>query len=135
MSEPRITEQAEADLADLWEYLAPKNREAADRLLDRILERARFHAQFPDMGRMRDDLHPGLRSFVVLPYVVFFRPVADTIEVIRVLHGARCGHDDEGGGPGGVKASLTLRKGNNHVPRHPACTEMEARIISIPVLI
>jgi toxin ParE1/3/4 len=89
MSEPRITEQAESDLDEAWDYLAQRNESAADRLLDTVLERARVHAQFPLMGRPRDDLSPGLRSFVVSPYVVFYRPVVGTIEVIRVLHGAR----------------------------------------------
>jgi toxin ParE1/3/4 len=89
MSEPRITEQAEADLDEAWDYLAQRNEAAADRLLDGILERARLHAQLPLMGRPREDLAPGLRSFVVSPYVVFYRPAGDTIEVIRVLHGAR----------------------------------------------
>jgi toxin ParE1/3/4 len=71
MAEPRITDQAQADLADVWEYLSPKSEKAADRLLSTILDKSRLHAQFPLMGRPRDDLLPGLRSFVVLPYVVF----------------------------------------------------------------
>jgi toxin ParE1/3/4 len=41
------------------------------------------------MGQSRDELRPGLRCFVVSPYVVFYRPIEDTIEVLRVLHGAR----------------------------------------------
>ena len=41
------------------------------------------------MGQSRDELRPGLRCFVVSPYVVFYRPEQDTIEVLRVLHGAR----------------------------------------------
>jgi len=89
MSEPRITEQAEADMEEIWEYLAQRNETAADRLLDGILQRARLHVQFPLMGRLRDDLDLDLRSFVVSPYVVFYRPIDDTIEVLRVLHGAR----------------------------------------------
>jgi toxin ParE1/3/4 len=41
------------------------------------------------MGRARTELAANLRSFVVLPFVVFYRPCEDTIEVIRVLHGSR----------------------------------------------
>ena len=89
MSEPRITEQAESDLEDAWEYLAQRNEAAADRLLDGILQRARLHAQFPLLGRLREDLGPNLRIFVVSPFVAFYRPFADTIEVLRVLHGSR----------------------------------------------
>jgi plasmid stabilization system protein ParE len=31
MSEPRITEQAEADLDELWDYIAQRNEAVADR--------------------------------------------------------------------------------------------------------
>src|SRR5439155_23984854 len=69
MSEPRISEQADSDLEEAWDYLAQTNEPAADRLLDGILKAARLHAQFPLMGRPRDDLAANLLSFVVLPYV------------------------------------------------------------------
>jgi toxin ParE1/3/4 len=89
MSEPRLTEQAEADLDDLWAYIAADNLAAADRMVDAVLEGSRRHVRFPGMGQSRDDLRPGLRCFVVSPYVVFYRSVEDTIEVLRILHGAR----------------------------------------------
>jgi toxin ParE1/3/4 len=89
MSEPRLTEQAEADLDDLWAYIAADNAAAADRLVDAVLEGSRTHVRFPNMGQSRDELRPGIRSFVVSPYVVFYRPVEGTIEVLRILHGAR----------------------------------------------
>ncbi len=71
MKQPRITKQAEADLDEAWDYLAERNRGAADQLIDRIWERARLHAQFPLMGRARDDLVPGLRTFAIASHVVF----------------------------------------------------------------
>lgn len=89
MNEPRLTEQAEADLDDLWAYIAANNPDAADRLVDAVLEGSRMHVRFPNMGQNRDEIRPGLRCFVVSPYVVFYRPVEDTIEVFRILHGAR----------------------------------------------
>ncbi len=89
MSDPRITPRAQLDLDEAWDWLAERNEAAADRLLDAILARARQHASFPLMGRPREDLLPGLRSFVVRPYVVFYRPAQDTIEVLRVLRGSR----------------------------------------------
>ncbi len=89
MYEPRLTELAEADLDELWEYIAGNNPDAADRMVDAVLEGSRMHVRFPGMGQNRDDLQPGLRCFVVSPYVVFYRPEEDTIEVLRILHGAR----------------------------------------------
>jgi len=89
MNEPRLTEQAEADLDELWAYIAAHNPDAADRMVEAVLESSRMHVRFPGMGQNRDDLGRGLRCFVVSPYVVFYRPVEDSIEVLRILHGAR----------------------------------------------
>jgi toxin ParE1/3/4 len=89
MNEPRLTEQAEADLDELWAYIAANNPDAADRMVDAVLESSRTHVRFPGMGQSRDELQAGLRCFVVLPYVVYYRVLEDTIEVLRILHGAR----------------------------------------------
>ena len=89
MTEPRLTEQAEADLEELWVYIAARNVDVADRMVDAVLEGSRTHVRFPNMGQNREYLRPGLRSFVVSPFVVFYRSIEDTIEVLRVLHGAR----------------------------------------------
>ncbi len=58
-------------------------------MVDAILDASRMHVRFPGMGQRRDELRPGLRCFVVSPFVVFYRPIEDTIDVLRVLHGAR----------------------------------------------
>jgi toxin ParE1/3/4 len=34
-------------------------------------------------------LSPRLRSFPVKNYVIFYRPLEDGIEIVRVLHGAQ----------------------------------------------
>ena len=89
MNPPKLTEQAEVDLDDLWSRIAADNPAEADRLVDAILEASRRHVRFPGMGQRRDELRPGVRCFVVSPYVVFDRALDETIEVVRVLHGAR----------------------------------------------
>jgi toxin ParE1/3/4 len=81
--------QAEADLDDMWWHIAQDNPDAADRLLDTIDERCALLAQFPLVGTSRDKLIPGLRSVPVGNYLVFYLPLDDGIEVVRVLHGAR----------------------------------------------
>lgn len=55
----------------------------------KILDKCRSHAQFPESGRCREDIIPGLGSFPVRPYVVFFRPEGKSILVLRILHGYR----------------------------------------------
>jgi toxin ParE1/3/4 len=41
------------------------------------------------MGKRRDELVTNVRSFPVGNYLIFYRPVNQGIEVLRVLHGAR----------------------------------------------
>jgi toxin ParE1/3/4 len=41
------------------------------------------------MGRSRDELLPGLRSFPFGRYILFYLPLTDGVDLIRVLHSAR----------------------------------------------
>jgi len=38
-------------------------------------------------GRKRDELHPGLKSFPVGMYLIFYLPISGGIQIVRVLHG------------------------------------------------
>jgi len=89
MPQPHIAERAESDLQDIWDYVSADSVERADRLIENIRAKAAVLAEFPRMGRPRDDLLPGLRSLPFGDYVIFYWPVPDGIQVLRVLHGAR----------------------------------------------
>ncbi|AFY85908.1 MAG: Toxin ParE1 [Chroococcidiopsis cubana SAG 39.79] len=86
MNRFRLSQQAEQDLEDIWVYLARQNELLADKQIAQILDRFPMLSQFPDMGKQRNNLLPGLRSFPVQPYIVFYTKIADGIEIVRVLH-------------------------------------------------
>ena len=88
---PRLLKRPEAenDLDEIWWSIAQDSPENADRFLDRLQERLLALADFPKMGRSRDDLQAGLRSQPVGNYLIFYFPLADGIEIVRVLHGSR----------------------------------------------
>jgi toxin ParE1/3/4 len=88
---PRVTRRplAETDIFEIWDYIADDSLAAADRWVDRLDEQFRLLAAQPMMGRARDELAPGVRSFPFGRYVVFYVPLDDGIDVVRVLHGAR----------------------------------------------
>ena len=44
---------------------------------------------YPPMGRERDDLSRGLRSFVHAPYLILYRPTPQGVTVLRVIHARR----------------------------------------------
>lgn len=83
------TPVAEADLEEIGIYIAQDDPDASDRLLDAIADKLALLAESPGIGRAREELAPGLRSFPVSSYVVFYRSIDDGIDVIRVLHAAR----------------------------------------------
>lgn len=59
------------------------------KLLLRLDARLEVIAHHSLMGRQRPELAAGLRSFPESSYVIFYRPIEDGIELIRVLHRAR----------------------------------------------
>jgi len=84
-----VTPLARQDLSDIWDYLAENSVERADKLLALIHKKCLALAEFPEMGRARHELLVNLHSFAVRNYVIFYQPISDGIEVLRVLHGAR----------------------------------------------
>lgn len=88
MAAIRRTPQARNDLKDIWRHVAGKASETvADRLLDRIAAAATVLADYPYSGVARPEVHPELRSRPVGNYVIFYRPLTNGIEIVRVLHG------------------------------------------------
>ena len=89
MNHFRWSRLAEQDLEDIWVYLTQQDELLADKQIAQILDRFPMLSQFPDMGKQRDDLLNGLRSFPVKPYIIFYNKILDGIEVVRVLHQSR----------------------------------------------
>lgn len=58
-------------------------------MLDAIEQKLQMLARQTALGRRREDLAPGLRSFPAGNYVVFYRPLSEGIEVVRILSGLR----------------------------------------------
>lgn len=81
--------RAQIDLAEIWEYIADDSEARADAFIETIDQKYKALAARPNMGRQRDEIEEGLRSFPVGRYVIFYRPIAEGVEIIRILHGAR----------------------------------------------
>jgi len=84
-----LSRSAETDLIEIWVYVAKDSVDAADRLIAKIQRQCQVLADAPGAGRRRDDVLPGIRSFPVGRYVLFYRQADDGIEVARVLSGYR----------------------------------------------
>jgi toxin ParE1/3/4 len=84
-----ISPQAEEDLEEIWSFVAERDAEAADRLIDEITGRFDHLLDYPEAGRARHDLLVNLRSLPVGRYIIFYQPADDGVEIFRVLHGSR----------------------------------------------
>jgi toxin ParE1/3/4 len=80
---------AEADLDDIWLNIALENPAAADRLIDDIRQRSDQLSEFPELGPLRPDIIEAARSLNAGNYLILYRIVTRTVEVVRSVHGAR----------------------------------------------
>jgi toxin ParE1/3/4 len=84
-----ISSKAEADLIDIWLYIAEDQPVNADRFLDKLNETAKALAETPGMGVSRSSLSEGLRCFPVGNYILFCRVNPTTLEIVRFLSASR----------------------------------------------
>jgi plasmid stabilization system protein ParE len=90
MSKYVLTAEADEDLDDIWEYIAPDSIDAADRWDTKLREAFAMLADNPRAGHKRKDLteKPVLFS-PVGKYLIIYRVLEDTIEIVAVTQGAR----------------------------------------------
>lgn len=83
--------RAKADVLAAARFIAEQSqsRATAKRWIDTIDEKLKLLARHPHTGEERPDLGANIRAFPVGSYVIFFRPLDDGIQVVRVLHGSR----------------------------------------------
>lgn len=84
-----ISEEAIADLADIWAYISHDSPDAADSFVDRLYCRCEQLMEVPSLGRKRGELLPGLRSLPEGRYLIFYRSLRDRVEIVRVLSAYR----------------------------------------------
>jgi toxin ParE1/3/4 len=87
----RVAPQARHDLDEIWDYIFKETgaEAAADRAIDMIVESFSLLAEWPRIGRRRDELRRGLRSYPAGNYLIFYRISRRDVVVLRVLHSRR----------------------------------------------
>jgi toxin ParE1/3/4 len=89
MSRFRLSRQAKVDLESIASYIGDRNPSAAVRELEKLLDRFTLLANNSLLGQLRPDLPGNPRSFAAGSFVILYNPIADGIEVARVVHAAR----------------------------------------------
>ncbi len=86
----RFTVPASRDIETIIDLIADNSGfEPAERFLKKVNQKCKTLASFPNMGRQRDQLFPSLRSFPVDDYLIFYLPIEEGIEILRVVSGYR----------------------------------------------
>jgi plasmid stabilization system protein ParE len=75
-------------LEAIREYISQTSPFYAERMVQRILDRAPQLAAFPDSGRVVSEVgRSDIREVIEGPYRVIYRRTAERLEVLAVVHG------------------------------------------------
>ena len=83
----RLTKRARADVLNLWCRIAEDSEQAADRLVISVTHHFRLLGEMPHVGRQRDEIRPGYRSFPTGEYLILYRAAMPGAQIMHVVHG------------------------------------------------
>jgi len=86
----RLSPQAREDLDSIWSYIARESSSpnTATRVVTAIANKFALFANFPHLGKILE-LRPGVRTFSVDNYVIFYAVRSGEIRILRILHTSR----------------------------------------------
>jgi toxin ParE1/3/4 len=84
-----VRPQVLLDLDDIFDYIAEDSLDRAIAFIQRLHEQMEKLANSPGIGRRRNELLSGLRSFPYGNYLILYFPQDDGVDIVRVLNGAR----------------------------------------------
>lgn len=86
----RLTEPAIQDIEQIADYIASQSGlDKADRFLSKLDAKLAKIAQFPNLGRQRDEILPSLRSIPMDNYLILYMAIGQDVEIFRVVSGYR----------------------------------------------
>lgn len=85
----RFSRRAEVDLGNIADYIARANPERAVSFLGALRLQCRKLVAFPESAPLRPELGEGVRLKVFRNYLILYVLHPDTLEIRRVVHGAR----------------------------------------------
>lgn len=80
---------ASRDLNEIADYFESTNLEAGERFFDEFNSKCKQLVAFLNSGKSYADISPNLRGLSFKNYIIFYRVLDDSIEILRVLSGRR----------------------------------------------
>jgi toxin ParE1/3/4 len=77
------------DVEEIVMWIAADNPAAAQSFAERIVRATDRLVDFPESGSPRPELGPDARGIVVGRYLILYRAGPDSVDILRVVHGAR----------------------------------------------
>ena len=84
-----ISDEAESDLEDIWDYIASDSPIKADRFIDQLYRKCIDISDLDGIGRRRDELSDELLSIPHKKYIIFFERKKKHVNIVRILQGSR----------------------------------------------
>ncbi|AHE56622.1 type II toxin-antitoxin system RelE/ParE family toxin [Sphingomonas sanxanigenens] len=88
MSRARWTRKAQQDLAAIDEYYADLSPACADRVGDAAIAAGGFLARNPFAGPQIEGMNARTWRVGQAPYLLVYRPDADGVSILRIVHGS-----------------------------------------------
>ncbi len=90
-----LTNRAKEDFEDIIAYTTEQwGHIQANAYVTRINAALMNLCHFPELGRIRDDLSPSVRSVPIGQHTIYYHPTEDTVVIRRIVHGRRDVHID-----------------------------------------
>jgi plasmid stabilization system protein ParE len=89
MNHFRLSNAANRDLDEIWEYIAADNLVAADHLIERFHQAFLWLSKYPGAGHRRTDISKPVLFWAEGNYEIIYRVLAGFIEIDAILHGSR----------------------------------------------
>jgi toxin ParE1/3/4 len=89
MNRFRLSKRAETDVAEIRRNIAKDNESAANRFVGELFDLFQSLGRSPEIGQIRSELRPNLRSFSHGNYVVLYYSENDRAGIVGIVHGAR----------------------------------------------
>lgn len=85
----RLLPEAISDIVSIILTIAADNPKAAQSWYDRLVKTFETLGTMPEMGAPRFDVRPDMRLFPLGNYLILYRTIDESAEIVRVVHGAR----------------------------------------------
>ncbi len=87
MSSYQLAWAADEDVEDIYVYgVVNFGLRKSDSYLDTLYEAFDLIARFPNIGKLRKDILPGIRCQPVATHLIFYLAESPMVTVLRVLH-------------------------------------------------